>query len=262
METPAFTRWAKEIEILMAGNLERQVREAIDNLLDEEQYELASYLMIAAPEISARRLIGALLEKEVFAPLVAGATLRREVQRSAPSAVSSLGSQRIFRDFEKPDEGEAGVPDHIMEEAEAISRSADQSRRIAARKEAELDRDPVRHHIINCLADLLNTTESAMEAMIAIARSSVYEETARSAAMKLGNNKIVMGRISRAGRVQDMIAVGEAAGSQAVRTIIARSLAESMPDSSHESYRAALEYVAEHHPQEKTQRAARRALGG
>lgn len=262
MESAAFVEWAAEIDVLMEGNVERLVRDAIRDILDAEQHELASYLMLSASEFSARRLADALIEREVFEPLVAGASLRREVRRSAPTGVSSLGSQRIFRDFEKPDEGEPGVPDHIMEEAEAISSAADQSRRIAARKEAELDRDPVRHHIVNSLAELLNTSEEAMEAMIAIARASVYEETTRSAAMKLGNNKIVMGRISRAGRIEDMIAVGDASASQAVRTIIARSLADSMPESSDSSYRAALEYVGEHHPQESVQRAAKRALGG
>ncbi len=261
MDTSGFVAWAAEIKTMMQGNLERQVREAIDDLLDAEQHELVSFLMISAPEFSARRLTDALIEQEIFEPLVAGATLRREFRRSMSSGVSSLGSKRIFRDFEKPDEGEAGVPDHIMEEAEAISRSADQSRRIAAQKEAELDRDPVRHHIVSSLEPLLNTSEEAMESMIAIARTSFYEETARSAAMKLGNSKIVMGRISRAGRVEDMIAVGEAAGSQAVRTIIARNLANSMPESSDPSYRSALEYVSEHHPDEKTRNAADRALG-
>ncbi|MBD3291799.1 MAG: hypothetical protein GF393_02680 [Armatimonadia bacterium] len=252
---------ASNIDTLMEGNLEKHVRDALTALIEGEQYELLSHLMLTGSEFSVRRITNALIEHEVFEPLVAGACLRREIRRSAPSAVSSLGSKRIFRDFEQPDEGEAGVPDHIMQEAEAISKAADQSRRIAARKEAELDRDPVRQHIVDSLEDVLNTNEDAMDAMIAIARASFFEETARSAAMKLGNNKVVMGRISRAGRINDLIAVGEASGSQAVHTIIARNLAESMPDSSHQSYRAALEHVAEHHPQEKTRNAADRALG-
>ncbi len=262
MDTTVFVEWANQISGLMEANLERQVHEAIDAIMEAEHHELASYIMLTAPEFSARRLTDTLLEHEVFEPLVAAAILRREISRSLPTGVSPLGSKRIFRDFEAPEEGEAGVPDHIMEEAEALSQRADESRRIAARRKAELDRDPVRQYIVNSLAELLNTSEPAMEAMIAIACGSVWEETARSAAMKLGNNAIVMGRISRAGRVRDMIAVGEASGSQAVKTMIARNLAEAMPDSSDESYRAALEYVGEHHPDEATRGAAERALQG
>jgi hypothetical protein len=252
---------AGRIETLMEGNLEHHVREALNELIEAEQWELISHLMLTGSEFSVRRITNALIEAEEFSPLVAGACLRREIRRSTPTAPSALGSKRIFRDFEAAGEGEAGVPDHIMQEAEAISHAADQSRRIAAQKEAELDRDPVRQHIVDSLEELLNTNEDAMDAMIAIARSSFFEETSRSAAMKLGNSKIVMGRISRAGRIMDLIAVGDASGSQAVHTIIARNLAESMPESSHPSYRAALEHVAEHHPEEKVQKAADRALG-
>lgn len=262
MDPQTYVDWSKQIKTLMDGNLEKHVQDALKELIEAEQWELLSHLSLTASEFSVRRMVNALIDREVFEPLVAGACLRREMRRSGSSAVSTLGSKRIFRDFEKPDEGEAGVPDHIMEEAEAISRAADQSRRIAAQKEAELDRDPVRQHIIDKLAGLLNTNEDAMEAMIAIARTSIFEETARAAGMKLGNNRIVMGRISRAGRVMDMIAVGEASGSQAVHTMIANTLADAMPDSSHPSYRAALEHIAEHHPKENTRRAAKRALGG
>lgn len=252
---------ASRVKTLMEGNLEKHVRDALNDLIEAEQFELLSHVMLTGSEFSVRRITNALIEREVFEPLVAGACLRREVRRSAPAGPAGLGSGRIFRDFEAPDEGEAGVPDHIMEEAEAISKAADQSRRIAARREALLDRDPVRQHIVDSLEELLNTNEAAMDAMIAIARSSFFEETARSAAMKLGNNKIVMGRIGRAGRIADLIAVGNASGSQAVHTIIAKNLADAMPDSSHPSYRAALEHVAEHHPQENVRRAADKALG-
>lgn len=252
---------ASRIRTLMEGNLEKHVRDALNDLIEAEQFDVLSHLMLTGSEFSVRRITSALIERGVFEPLVAGACLRREVRRSAPAGPSGLGSGRIFRDFEAPAEGEAGVPDHIMEEAEAISKAADQSRRIAARREAQLDRDPVRQHIVDSLEDLLNTNEDAMDAMIAIARSSFFEETARSAAMKLGNNKVVMGRISRAGRIMDMIEVGNASGSQAVHTIISKNLTDAMPDSSHPSYRAALEHVAEYHPEEKVRRAAEKALG-
>ena len=261
MNPKPMIEWSVQIENLMEGTLEKRVRDAREELIAAEEWELISHLMLTGSEFSVRRMTTALIGKGVFDPLVAGACLRREIRRSAPAGPARLGGGAIFRDFEAPAEGEAAIPDHIMEEAEAISRSADQSRRIAARRDAQLDRDPVRQHIVDSLAAVLNTSEPAMEAMIAIARCAVFEETARLAAMKLGNNNIVMGRISRAGRVADMIAVGEASGSQAVHTIIARSLAQAMPDSSHPSYRAALEHAAAHHPQENVKRAAAKARG-
>ncbi|MGC9316471.1 MAG: hypothetical protein ACP5KN_00375 [Armatimonadota bacterium] len=262
MENQTLIRWASQIEILMEGQLERQVTQALEELIAEECWDLLSHLMLTGSEFSVRRMVDALIELEVFEPLVAAACLRREVRHSLPSGPADLGAGRIFRDFEAPEEGEAGVPDHIMEEAEAISKHAQQTRRIAAQREAQLDRDPMRNYIVEQLGELLNTSEEAMDAMIAIARVSAWEETARMAAMKLGSNKVVMGRISRAGRVEDMLAVAEAASSQAVESMIARRLAEAMPETSDPSYRAALEFVAEHHPEEATRQAAHRALGG
>jgi len=262
VDRKTIVRWSVQIKTLMQGNVERNVRDAMSQLIEAKQWSVLSHLLVTASEFSARRIIDALVEREVFDPLVAAACLRREVRRSLPTGPSTLGSKRVFRDFEQPDEGEAGVPDHILEEAEAIAKHASQTRRIAAQREAEMDRDPVRHHIVERIDEKLNTSEDAVEAMIAIARASFFEETARSAAMKLGANKMVMGRISRAGRVDDMIAVAEASASAAVRTMIARNLAENMPDTSHPSYRTALQFIAEHHPEAATQRAARRALNG
>ncbi len=262
MELQTFVKCAPEIAILMEGNVERDILQALDDLIAAGEVEMLSHLMLIGTEISARRMTDALIQREVFEPLVAGACLRREIKRTAPIGVSALGGRAIFRDFEAPEEGEAAIPEHIIEEAEAISHAADQSRRIADRHKAGLDRDPVRQHIVERLGELLNTSEPAMEAMITIARASVWEETARAAAMKLGSNSIVVGRVSRAGRVDDMIAVGDASASEAVRRMIARTLAESMPAASDPSYRVALEYVSEHHPSESHRRAAQQALGG
>lgn len=261
MEPEVFVKRAKAIRTLMDGTVEHDIREAIEELIEAGEYELLSHLMVVASEVSVRRTIDALISREIFPPLVAAAVLRREVRRAMPTGVSALGSKRIFRDFEAPDEGEAAIPEHIIEEAEAISEAADQARRIAAQRESRLDRDPVRQHIVDRLAGLMATNEGAMEAMIAIARASVWEDTARAAAMKLANNKVVIGRLSRSGRVDDLIGVGEGAASEAVRHMIARTLAEALPEPSHPSYRTALEYIAEHHPSEGHRRAALRALG-
>lgn len=262
MEPQTFVSRAEQIRTLMEGTVERDVLEALDELIAAGEHELLSHLMVVASEVSVRRMTDALAGREIFAPLVAGAVMRREVKRSAPTGISALGGKAIFRDFEAPAEGEAAIPDHIIEEAEAISASANQSRRIAAQRESRLDRDPVRAHIVDRVGALIATSEAAMEALIAIARASIWEETARSAAMKLASNKVVIGRLSRSGRVDDLVAVGEASASGAVRQMIARTLAEAMPAPTDPSYRTALQYVADHHPSEGHRRAALQALGG
>lgn len=115
---------APEIRILMEGNVERQVLDSIAELIAAGEVELLSYLMLTGSEVSVRRMTDALIKAEIFEPLVVGACMRREVKRATPTAGAALGGGSIFRDFEAPAEGEAAIPDHIMEEAEAISKSA------------------------------------------------------------------------------------------------------------------------------------------
>jgi hypothetical protein len=239
---------ARAIATLMEGALTLEVRKAVEQLAEESKWELLSHLLLTGAEVSARHIADTLIEREILGPVVAAACMRREARRpSASSPRHEASARRIFRDFEQDDEG-AGVPEHIMSEAEAIAAAAEQSRRIAIQREAQLDRDPIRQHIVDELAELLNTSEPAMEALVVIARASAWEDTRRMAAMKVANNKIAMGRIVRASRIDDITTLGAASGSRAVAGKLAGSLAESMPEASDPGYQAALGFVAKHHP--------------
>lgn len=251
---------ARAIATLMEGALTHEVQKAVERLVEENEWELLSHLLLTSAEVSARQIAHALIEREVLAPVVATACMRREARRpSAPTGRHEASARRIFRDFEQDDEG-AGVPEHIVAEAEAIAAAADQSRRIAIQREAQLDRDPIRQHIVDDLAELLNTSEPALDALLVIARASAWEDTRRSAAMKVANNKIAMGKLVRASRIDDITTLGEASGSRAVAGRLAGSLAENMPEESSAGHQAALEFIAKHHPDPGPRREAQQKL--
>ncbi|HUS81135.1 MAG TPA: hypothetical protein VM283_07685, partial [Armatimonadota bacterium] len=261
VDSETYSKYSRQIITLVEGTMVGDVQKSVERLLADEQYDLIADVLITASEVSARRLVDALLAREIIEPLIPAACLRRELRRPSMTGGASLGGGAIFRDFETDDEG-PGVPDFIREEAEAITTSANQSRRIAAQKEAELDRDAIRARIVDQLVERLNTSDEALKALATIARTSAFEETRRGAAMKLANNKIATGKLIRAGRHRDLLVIADASGSIAVKSRIARSLAEAMPDQNAPEYRPALELVAEHHPDEETKAAARGALNG
>ena len=253
---------ARAMMTLMDGALTLEVQKAVARLVEENQWELLSHLLLTGAEVSARQIADALIEREILAPVVAAACMRREARRpSASSPRHEASTRRIFRDFEQDDEG-AGVPEHILSEAEDIAAAADQSRRIASQREAQLDRDPIRQHIVNELTELLNTSEPAMDALLVIARASAWEDTRRSAAMKVANNKIAMGKLVSASRTEDIVTLAEASASRAVAGKLAGSLADNMPEESSVDYQAALEFVAEHHPDAERRTEAQRELNG
>lgn len=260
VHSETFGKYSRQIIRLAEGTVAVEVDSAIDMLMADEQWELIGLVLLTAAEVSARRLVDRLLAAEVLDPLIPAACLRREIRRGGPSGPAGLGGGAIFRDFETDDNG-PGVPDHIREEAEAITAQANQSRRIAAMKEAERDRDAIRVRIVDQLAQRVSTSDEALAALMVIARSSVWEETRRTAAMKLATNKVVLGRLTREGRHQDLLTIARASDSRGVQSRIAEAIAPAMPDPSAPGYREALELVGEHHPDGETRAAARRALG-
>jgi len=154
------------------------------------------------------------------------------------------------------------VPDHIREEADAITASANESRRIASAKEAALDRDSIRSRIVDKLSERAATSEDALFGLATIARASAWEETRRSAALKLAANKVAMGQLLRAGRHADLLAIAESSGSAGVRTRLADAMAGAMPAPDAPEYRDILELISDHHSDAAKRAAAKKALGG
>jgi hypothetical protein len=52
------------------------------------------------------------------------------------------------------------------------------------------------------------TSEGALEALVAIVQASAWEDTRRSAALKLVNNPLALRRLADAARTDDLVAVG------------------------------------------------------
>jgi len=255
----SFTRYSRQIRRLAEGMVSTDVDEAAGRLMGDEQWDLIGLVLLTASEVSARRLVDRLLAAEIIEPLIPAACLRREIRRSSMSGPAALGGGAIFRDFESDEEG-PGVPDHIREEAEAITAQANQSRRIAAQKEAERDRDAIRSRIVEQLAERLSSSEDALKALVVISRTSIFEETRRTAAMKLATNKPAMGRLTREGRYEELLMIADSSDSRGVQGRIAQAIAEAMPEADAPVYREALELIGEHHPDDETRMAARRAL--
>ena len=261
VHTETLGRFSRQAITLIEGTMGGDVDNAIELLMGEEQWDLIAQVLITASEVSARRLTDTLLAAEIFDPLIPAACMRRELRRGISQAPAALSGGAIFRDFEADDEG-PGVPDHIREEAEAITASANQARRIAAQKEAALDRDSIRSRIVDKLAERAVTSEAALFGLATIARASAWEETRRSAALKLAANKAATGQLLRAGRHADLLAIADASGSDGVRTRIADAVAGAMPAATAPEYRTVLELIAEHHSDDAKRAAAKKALGG
>jgi len=261
VHTDIFAKYSHQIITLTEGTMGGDVDKAVERLLSDEQWDLIAQLIVSASEVSARRMVDALLKADQIDALIPAACLRREIRRGSSQGPSTLGGGSIFRDFEADEDG-PGVPDHIREEAEAITQSASQSRRIAAQKEAARDHDLIRSRIVDQLAERATASDAALAAMVTIARASWWEETRRSAATKLANNKIAMGKLTREGRHADLLMIGRASGSQTVRARLAEGMVNAMPEATSPEYRDALELISEEHPDQATRAAAHKALGG
>jgi len=262
VELKALSESARLMQTLMDGALTLEVGKAVEQLVAEENWELLSHLLLTGAEVSARQIADVLIEREVLAPVVAAACMRRETRRPSMSTPRHAASaQRIFRDFERDEQG-AGVPEHIVQEAQAIAAAAEESRRIAMQRESQLDRDPIRQHIVDELGERLNTSDAVLDALVVIAAASAWESTRRDAAIKVANNNIARGKLLRARRVPDIAALGAASASRAVAGRLAGALAENLPEEGHEHYHAALGFIAKHHPDLGPRQEAQRKLSG
>lgn len=206
MDLAQIAKYGRTIQLSVGAGTRAEVEQAVAQLADDEAWELFSALLLSASELAARLMVAKALEKKVYAPLAAAACLRRH---NRPPAVQRRGgaAKRVFMDIDL-ETAQAGVPDYIQAEQEDLSALAAGSREIAARREAERDADPIRILIVNELAHLMLTSEGALEALVAIVQASAWEDTRRSAALKLVNNPLALRRLADAARTDDLVAVG------------------------------------------------------
>ena len=168
-------------------------------------------------------------------------------------------ARRAFRDIDA-EEDAAGIPEHILQEAQDIADTADSSRMAALSREAGVDRDPLREFIVNEIAKKLNTSELAGEALMVIAKIGAFEDARRAAALKLNNNEIVMRRLAREGRGADMIVVANNSGLESVRTNVARALGPVLGAMRAQQDWDSLRWAGKHHPDPKAREAIAKVL--
>jgi len=225
-----------------------QLDETIDAVVASGDWDFAGRLLVSAAEISARQLAKKLLEQEAYEPLAIAACFRRQPRRPGEGSAGGGGvSKRIFRDIDAEDDAK-GVPDYIRADIEELAKGADQSRMGAMTREAMMDRDPIRQYIIDQIGPKMPTSEAAMDALVAVARASAWEETRRTAALKVANDPISVARLARALRTDDILEVARMALLAAVAETFAREMGKHFKAFAEKRDGAALRFIAEHHP--------------
>ena len=226
------------------------LEETIGKAVATGDEDLLSRLLVSAAEISARQLAQGLLEAEMYVPLAVAACRRRQPRRPGEGGAGAGVAGRIFRDIDSED-GARGVPDYIRADIEEMAKTATQTRASAMGREAAMDRDPVRQYIVNNLALKMPTSEAAMDALVAIARACVWEETRRTAALKIANDPISVARLARTLRSDDIADIARTALLKQVAETFAREMGRSFQAYADKKDAAGLRFIAEHHPDQR-----------
>lgn len=258
MVNEALLRYAPMMETLIEGMTRRQIEPVLERLCQDQQWDLMSVALIVAQEVPARAMIDRLLENRQYQALVPCACLRRQLR--AATLISGGAGTQVFRDFDA-EEATEGVPEHILAEAEDIAAAAKARRVTATVQAANVDRDPLRTLIITKLTEKVLTEPEAVEALIAIAQASAWEETRREAALKLANNRRLVAQLVSQGRVEDLVAIAESTKLQSARQNLAAAMGQQLGQYVAAGNRRALEFLAENHPGEAVREAAKAALG-
>lgn len=259
MDIAAISQHSDSLRNVFEGLLESDLDAALKRLVADAQWEAMALWAVTAAEGPARRVVNQLLEHERFEELVLPACLRRQVRKQEVIIHDPVRARRAFRDIDT-EQDEAGVPEHIMQEAQDIADSAASSRLAALSREAGIDRDPLREYIVTGIAQKLNTSEVAGEVLMTIAKAGAFEDARRMAALKLANNELVMRRLARDGRGADMIVVAKNSGLESVRTNIARALGPVLGAMRAQKDWASLRWAGENHPDPKAREAIAKVL--
>lgn len=257
MDLQKIVEQGPKIEAIVEGTGWR-MEEFIEELLNSGDWDLAGRYLICAAEIPARKIAEGLIEKQAYLPLAIAGCLRRQVRRGPEGGGGGGGkvASRIFRDIDADSDG-PGVPDHIREDMEEMAKSAASTRATAAMRDASIDRDPIRHYIVERLAGNISKSEEAMDALVAIARASAWEETRRTAALKVANDPISVSRLARSMRTEDILDIARAALLEAVKVTFAKEMGRNFKAYSDARDAKALRLIAEHHPDDQYKDSAR-----
>ena len=245
-EIVSYARW---IEAVVDGT-SWQLDDIVKAIVETENWDLAGRLMVSGSEIAARQLAQKLFEREVWEPLVIAACLRRQPRRPGEGSSGGGVSRNVFRDIDAED-GAKGVPEHIRAEIEEMSKGADQTRASAMTRDAMMDRDAIRQYIVDNISPRMPHSAGAMDAMVAIARASAWDETRRTAALKVANEPISVARLCRELRTDDILEICRMALLTQVAETFAREMGKSFQAYADAKDAAALDFIAAKHPDDR-----------
>lgn len=260
MDLRKLARYSRRMEHVMDGTLQWEMEQGIDQLVENDDWDIVSVLTITAREIPARRMVDQLLDHEQYLRCVLPACFRRQIRESQLIDSGSLRS-RVFRDIDAVDmDEEGGIPDHIRRMAEDISDSAEQTRRSALQRELKEDNDAIRQHIVNTLGEAMDSSAQAVNALILIGVCSIFEDTRRSAALKIANREKTVKRMADAGRANELVQISNASGMESVARNIATAMTDIVEDLKAEENTRILMFIAENHPEAEVRNSAAETL--
>ncbi|MBM3473806.1 MAG: hypothetical protein FJX75_11105 [Armatimonadetes bacterium] len=259
MDISQLSEYGRVVHVLIGSGTRAEVEKAVERLAADGAWDLCGPLLIAASELGARVLVAKLLEAEMYPPLACAAAMRRQHKRAEVMTKKVAMARRVFRDLDTETD-QKGVPDHIQAELDDLAATAEESREIADRREAERDACPVRALIINELSDRMLKSDAALDAMVSAVRASAFEDTRRSAALKIVTHPNALKRLQAAGRVDDLVAIALAARLDSAAETVAKLLTTNVDDIIAHKSRAALKLLLKHHPDAEVREKANEAL--
>jgi hypothetical protein len=84
--------------------------------------------------------------------------------------------------------------------------------------------------------------------MILIGVCSIFEDTRRSAALKIANHEGTVQRMADAGRANELVQISRASGMESVAKNIARAMTDMVDDLKADENTRILMFIAENHP--------------
>jgi len=251
--------YGRIVQVMVGSGTRAEAEKAVARLAADQAWDFCGPLLVASAELGARMLIAKLLEAEAYAPLAYAAAMRRQQKRAEVMTKKVAMSRRVFRDIDGEAEGK-GVPDHIQAELDDLAATAEEARDIADRREAERDACPVRALIISELSDRMLKSDEALDAMVAVVKASAFEDTRRSAALKIVTHPNALKRLQAAGRVDELVVVALAARLDSAAETVAKLLTERVDEIIADGSAATLKLLAKHHPDPTVRERATGAL--
>jgi hypothetical protein len=247
MDSGLLGSYSRVVQVMVGASTRAEVDVAVDRLVGDEAWDACGEVLLSATELAARALVARLLECGVYAPLAVAGAMRRQVRPPVRQTRGAGTARRVFMDIDA-ETATAGVPDYIQAEQDDLAALAAESRDIAARREAERDADPIRVLVVNELAKAMITANAALDALMAVVRASAWEETRRSAALKIVNQPLALRRLAEAGRIEDLLAVATSSRLESAAQKVAGLLTSRVDEVIASGSADAIWLLARHHP--------------